>query len=86
MRCSLANPLKQVPACVAYIFLERHTVTPSFLYMESSIQYRKFAEECRRYAQSAETDEQRKVLLEMGAAWAKLAEEADELEAKSRTN
>ena len=49
-------------------------------------QYRKFAEECRRYAQSAETDEQRNVLLEMEAAWATLAEEAEELETKSRTS
>jgi hypothetical protein len=54
--------------------------------MESSGQYRKFAEECRRYAKLADTDEQRKVLLEMEAAWAKLAEEAEELETKSRTN
>ena len=48
--------------------------------MDSSTQYRKFAEDCRRYAQLAETDEQRKVLLEMSVTWARLAEEAEELE------
>ncbi|MFZ0151268.1 MAG: hypothetical protein WAM72_23565, partial [Xanthobacteraceae bacterium] len=43
---------------------------------EPSTQYRKFAEECRHFAQSAKTDEQRKLLLEMEAVWAKLAAEA----------
>jgi hypothetical protein len=45
--------------------------------MEPSTQYRKFADECRRLANSAETDEERKVLKEMEAIWTKLAEEAD---------
>jgi hypothetical protein len=51
--------------------------------MEPSTEYRKFAQECRRYAQLAKTDEQRKVLLEMEAVWAKLAEEAERQSAKS---
>jgi hypothetical protein len=44
--------------------------------MESSAQYRKFAEECRRFAESAKTDEQRSILLQMAALWTKLADEA----------
>ena len=39
---------------------------------------------CRRYAQLADRDAQRKVLLEMAAAWAELAEEAEELAARNR--
>jgi hypothetical protein len=46
--------------------------------MEPSTQYRTFAEECRRLAQSAKTVEERKVLQEMEAIWTKLAvEEGD---------
>jgi len=51
--------------------------------MEPSTQYRKFAEECRRFAQSAKTDEQRKILLQMEAVWTKLAEDAEARAAKS---
>jgi hypothetical protein len=45
--------------------------------MEPSTQYRQFAEECRRFAKSAKTEEQRKVLQEMEAVWIKLANAAD---------
>jgi hypothetical protein len=34
--------------------------------MESSTQYRKFAEECRHFAQSAKTDEERQTIAEDG--------------------
>jgi hypothetical protein len=62
---------------MAAIPLERHTVTADCSRMEPSTQYRKFADECRRLANSAETDDERKVLQEMEAIWTKLAEEAD---------
>jgi hypothetical protein len=45
--------------------------------MEPSTQYREFAEECRRFAQLAKTDEKRKILLQMEMVWTKLAEEAE---------
>jgi hypothetical protein len=46
--------------------------------MESSSEYRRFAEECRRLAQDAKTERHRKILEEMAEAWSKLAEEAEE--------
>ncbi|MFZ0148316.1 MAG: hypothetical protein WAM72_08195 [Xanthobacteraceae bacterium] len=68
---------------MAFIFLERHFKANGFFFMEPSTQYRKFAEECRRFAQFAKTDEQRKILLEMEALWMKLAKEAEEQVARS---
>jgi hypothetical protein len=45
--------------------------------MESSQEYRQFAEECDRLAQQAETEEQCRTLKKMAAAWRKVAEEYD---------
>ncbi len=45
--------------------------------METSTEYRRFAEECRRLAKNVETERHRKILLEMAEAWEKLAEEDD---------
>jgi hypothetical protein len=70
-------PKQQVPPRKVFIFPERHTRTNDFSPMEPSTQYRQFADECRRFAQSAKTDEQRKILLEMEAVWTELAKEAE---------
>jgi hypothetical protein len=62
---------------MAPIFLERHAGGRGFSDMELSTQYRKFAEDCRRLAQFAKTDEHRQVLREMEIVWARLAEEVE---------
>lgn len=62
---------------MAPIFLERHTDDSGFSDMEPSMQYRKFADDCRRLAQLAKVDEHRKLLVEIETAWARLAEEAE---------
>lgn len=46
-------------------------------HMETSAQYREFAEECDRLARQAETDGHRKILVEMAETWRKLAAETD---------
>jgi hypothetical protein len=45
--------------------------------MQTSTQYRTFAEECLRLAKAAKTGRERKVLEEMSAMWKLLAEEAE---------
>jgi hypothetical protein len=45
--------------------------------MQSSKEYRKFAEECDRLARNAKTEHHRKILKEMAEAWKKLADEDD---------
>ena len=67
---------------MAFIFLEHHGLTAGCSLVEPSTQYRKLAEECRRFASLAKTAEQRKQLEEMEAVWTKLAEEADNRDAK----
>jgi hypothetical protein len=43
--------------------------------MEPSTEYQRFAEECRRLAQEAKTEQHRRILKEMAQAWEKLAKE-----------
>jgi hypothetical protein len=43
--------------------------------LETATDYRKFAEECDRLAQAAETERHRKILERMAEAWRTLAEE-----------
>jgi len=46
--------------------------------METTTQYRRFAEECRRLAGEARTERHREMLEEMAQAWEKLAREAEQ--------
>jgi hypothetical protein len=45
--------------------------------MESSTEYRRFAQECRRLAREAKIERHRKIMEEMAQAWDTLAKEAD---------
>jgi hypothetical protein len=45
--------------------------------MEPITQYQRFAEECRRMAREAKSEEHRKLLKEMAQAWEKVAKETD---------
>jgi hypothetical protein len=45
--------------------------------MEPITQYQRFAEECRRMASEAKSEEHRKLLEEMAQAWEKVAKETD---------
>jgi len=68
----------QVPPCKRDNFLERHAGTDGCSAVEqSSAQYRKFADECRRLAKFVQRADERKVLQEMAAAWTKVAEEVE---------
>ena len=49
----------------------------SYSGMESSTEYRRFAQECRRLAQEAKTERHRKIMEEMAQAWDRLAKEAE---------
>jgi hypothetical protein len=45
--------------------------------METSAQYREFAEQCDRLAKQVKTDAERKILEEMAEAWRIVAAETD---------
>jgi hypothetical protein len=45
--------------------------------MQTGADYRRFAEECRRLAKTAKTEQRRGVLEEMAKAWMELADEAE---------
>jgi hypothetical protein len=46
--------------------------------MQTSTQYRTFADECRRLAKAAKSEHERTILEEMAATWQMLAEEANQ--------
>jgi hypothetical protein len=52
--------------------------------METSTQYREFAEECDRLAAQAKATRHRKILEEMAEVWRKLAEESDTKESGTK--
>jgi hypothetical protein len=56
---------------------ERQHERPGSSDMEPITQYLRFAEECRRMAREAKSEEHRKLLEEMAQAWEKVAKEAD---------
>jgi hypothetical protein len=58
-----------------------HGVVPC---MRNSDQYRKFARECERLAQSASSPAHKAALKEMAAAWMSLAQEAERKERNAR--
>ena len=68
----------KVPLCKRFNSLERHAGIDDCSRVEqSSAQYRKFADECRRLARFVQTADERRVLQEMEAAWTKVAEEVE---------
>jgi hypothetical protein len=45
--------------------------------METSTEYRRFAQECQRLSREAKTERHRKIMEEMARAWERLAQESD---------
>jgi hypothetical protein len=60
-----------------YMQLERLCWAPGYFIMETSQDYRQFAQECDRLSEEAMTEEQRRTLKKMAAAWRKVAQEYD---------
>jgi hypothetical protein len=48
-----------------------------YFLMETSADYRRFAEECRRIQDLVRTERQQKILAEMAQAWEALASQSD---------
>ena len=57
---------------------ERRASAAGYFGMETSTEYRRFAQECRRLARDAKTERHRNIMQEMARAWDQLAKEADE--------
>jgi hypothetical protein len=57
---------------------ERRARAAGYPGMETSTEYRRFAQECRRLARDAKAERHRKIMEEMAQAWEQLAKEADE--------
>ena len=62
---------------MTHMQLERLYCAPGYFIMETSQDYRQFAQECDRLAEQAVTEEQCRILKKMAAAWRKVAEQYD---------
>jgi hypothetical protein len=69
---------RQVPSGMTSVHSERPGRAAGCSGMETSTEYRGFAEECRRLAREAKTERRQKILEEMAQAWEKLAKEVDQ--------
>ena len=56
---------------------ERPSHAARFFFMETSTQYREFAEQCERLARQAKAEHHREILIEMAEVWRQLAEQTD---------
>jgi hypothetical protein len=56
---------------------ERDRWAAGYSGMETSTEYRRFAQECHRLAREAKTERHRKIMQEMAQAWERLAKETD---------
>jgi hypothetical protein len=56
---------------------ERRACAAGYSSMETSTEYQRFAQECRRLAREAKTERHRQIMEEMARAWDGLAKEAD---------
>jgi len=66
-----------VPAGMTSMHSERPGWTAGYSGMEPAIEYRRFAQECRRLAREAKTERHRVIMEEMAQAWEMLAKETD---------
>jgi hypothetical protein len=56
---------------------ERPACAAGYSSMETSTEYRRFAQECQRLAREARTERHRQIMEEMAQAWERLAKETD---------
>ena len=63
---------------MSLLLQERRFPQGRWLAMETSQDYRKFAEECRRLAGRAESGRHKAILEQMAEVWLRLASEAEE--------
>jgi hypothetical protein len=66
-----------VPFRMTFMRLEQRLDQGGCSPMQTSTQYRTFAQECQRLAKASKTERERAVLEEMAEAWKMLADEAD---------
>jgi len=60
---------------MAHMREERPSSSGGLFHMRTPDQYRKFAEECQRWAREAKTEAQQKILQQMADVWRMLADD-----------